>query len=71
MICLAYAFLARLRAERADGGKLPPFNSIHWSVVYALIRFEVLKDQGLTKAQSKEIALRMMVGVLGLRQPPE
>ncbi|NNN16947.1 MAG: IS701 family transposase [Thermoplasmata archaeon] len=71
MICLAYAFLAQLRAERAGGRKLPPFNAIHWSVVYALIRFEVLKDQGLTKAQSKEIALRMMVRVLGLRQPPE
>jgi SRSO17 transposase len=71
MICLAYTFLAQLRAERAGGGKLPPFNSIHWSVVYALIRYEVLKEQGLTKAQSKEIALRMMVRVLGLRQPPE
>jgi SRSO17 transposase len=70
MICLAYAFLASLRAERA-GGKLPPFNSIHWAVVYSLVRHEVLEDQGLTSRQSHELAHRILVRVLGLRQPPE
>lgn len=71
MICLAYAFLAILRADRDRSGKLPTFNAVHWAVVYTLVRSEVLKGQGLTKSQTKEIAQRIMVTLLGLRQPPE
>ncbi len=70
MICIAYAFLAELRTERGSR-KLPPFNAIHWAVVYSLVRHQVLEDQGLGSRQSHEIARRFLVRVLGLRQPPE
>ncbi len=70
MICLAYAFLAQLRAEMGPRS-LPPLNAIHWAVMFSLIRHEVLEDQGLTSRQSHEIAYRFLVRVLGLRQPPE
>ena len=71
MIGLAYAFLAVLRAERSGDGTLPSFNAVHWAVVYALVRLDILKGQGLTKKQTREIALRFMERALGLRQPPE
>lgn len=70
MICLAYAFLALLRAEKG-GDTLPPFNAVHWAVVYALVRHEVRQVKGVTSRQSHELARRLLVSVLGLRQPPE
>ena len=71
MVALAYGFLALLRADTKEGGPPPPFNVVHWHVVYALVRFDILKGQGLTKAQEREIALRFMERALGLPQPPE
>lgn len=68
MICLAYAFLAVLRARAR--GKLPSFETVHRLVVEKLVE-QVLVDRGrLGKRKARQIA-PVMADLWGLPQPTE
>lgn len=70
MICLAYAFLAVLRARAGTGTKLPSFEAVFRAVVEGLVERVLVNKGRLGHRKARKIA-PLMADLWGIPQPPK